>query len=62
MPWGNEDCAPGLLKPKRLAPVLDTKRSHRSEKPAYGNERVAPLAARESLCMETKAHHSGKRK
>ena len=31
-------CAPQLLKPARLEPVLRNKRSHCSEKPAHHNE------------------------
>ena len=33
-----EACAPQLLKPVRLEPVLRNKRSHHNEKPAHRNK------------------------
>ena len=57
----NWACAPQLLKPARLEPVLRNKRRHRHEKPVHRNEEWPPLAAtRESPCTATKTQHSQK--
>ena len=63
MPWGNWACVQQLLSLCTLEPVFCTKRSHRSEKPAHCNQRVAPLTAtRESLHVATKTPHSQNQK
>ena len=52
-------CAPQLLKPTSLEPVLCNKRSHDNERPAHRNEEWPPLAAtRESPCAATQTQYS----
>ena len=43
MPRGNEACAPQLLGPHTLEPVLCNKGSHHNKKPGCHDWRVAPL-------------------
>ena len=61
MPLSNQVHAPQLLKPGCLEPVLCSKKSHPSEKPAHCKEEYPVLAsARENLHASVKTQHNQK--